>query len=134
MSDHNIADLIRRLRDLRTEEDRLISLVESAILHPDNNNVVQVFPTTPPAAGNDTLPVVIPIEGAYEAAVNYREGDRVIIINLPSRRSFGIGPSRTAAERDRRAVVTHVSGDRVYLRTDNNQTTWRLAKNIRRAA
>jgi transcription antitermination factor NusG len=49
----------------------------------------------------------------------FRVGDRVSITNSPF------------LKHSRKGIVTRLSGNRVYLRTDDNVTTWRLAKNLR---
>jgi transcription antitermination factor NusG len=51
----------------------------------------------------------------------FRVGDRVCIVNSPF------------LKHSRKGIVTRISGNRVYVRTDDNVTTWRVAKNLRYA-
>ena len=128
MSDSNLPELIERLQnltlrlqDLRTEEDQVLSLALQVITTIEGNT------TGPPSPRiND----VVSIEDAREVDRPFRRGDRVRILNVPNRKAIGLGFYRSTTEQDRLALVTDASGERIKILTDNNEKTWRAAKNL----
>jgi hypothetical protein len=59
----------------------------------------------------------------------YQAGDRVYIVSQIRRPAFTHDAWTTYNER--RATVTRVIGEKVFVRTDNGTETWRTAKNVR---
>jgi hypothetical protein len=121
MAENKISELIDKLRALRTEEDRIIALIEKEVVSTtdstNDNNTGNTVDVVPP---EDTR--------AHDRA--FRRGDRVLITNLPSQKSLGLGFSRPTTEQDRHATVIGVSTSRVSLLTDNNDRIWRAPKNL----
>ena len=113
MSERDLLDITQRIRNLRTEEDRLLSNLETIIADRESTKDANRSQPTTPVAALIAAPALIPIDGAYEAVDNYRSGDRVEILNPATRRSFILGSGRSIIDQDRLAVVTHTSGDRI---------------------
>jgi hypothetical protein len=119
MVETTIEQLITRLRELQIETARTIELLEATRneeiqrrqVEADRTPVAVATPVTPVASINTRTINLI--------TVNYQVGDKVIITNA------------TRGNHDKRATVTRTTGSRVYLRTNDNQVTWRHYKNLR---
>jgi hypothetical protein len=106
MSGSNVDDLIQELESLRIQEqDILRRLVTSRTL--ERNRVPENQPNS-------------------NTTTSFRIGDRVQITNNV-RASFGQPPN----DKDRLCVVTKITAQRVYIRTRNGLSTWRLPTNLR---
>lgn len=99
--------LIDQLKDLKLQEQRVISELESIN---DRNGT-----------------------GRAPTEVRFAPGDRVVITNhvrKPAIWNWLRGD--WDPEKERLAVVTKVTEKQVHLLTDNGSTTWRAPKNLRR--
>jgi hypothetical protein len=122
-----VEQLIGRLKALQIETARTIELLEIARSEENTRNQTQArsTPTVVTTTNNRTTPAAIatPVATLIEATDSTNEGyvvgDRVIITNA------------TKGNHDRRATVIRITNSRVCLRTDDNQHTWRAAKNLR---
>lgn len=104
--DDKIATLIKKLKDLRVRETNLLRQIEEAHRQREygrNNN------------------------GTHDRT--YRKSDRVYITSRV--RKPASAPDTWTAYNERRATVTRVVDERVFIRTDNGTETWRADKNIR---
>ena len=117
MRRESIDDLIQELKHLRLREAEVIERLEQA------NQQDQA---------NTNVPLGIAGHTRSEAAIGaFAVGDRVFITNKI--RKPAAYPSKFwTAEKERKAVVTDVDGDKIYIRTDNDVETWRLSKNLRK--
>lgn len=113
-----VKDLIEQLRQLNLLEEDILSRLAA----------IDAEEETP-----REIPVVIPRAVAVDSPqqdIRYSPGDRVRITNK-FRKPFGWN-NRTPWDENsgRNAVVTSVSGNKVYITTDNGIRTWRLSKNL----
>ena len=111
MDDTPIAELIERLRLLQVETARTIELLEIARGNEERRRSARIARANPVAP-----PVAV---GAQAYIRTYQPNDRVIISNA------------TRRNHSRYATVTRVENGRVHLLTDDNQTTWRIPRNLR---
>ena len=107
MDDTPVTELIEKLRQLQIETARTIELLEAARNDEDRRRSARIARADPVAVG------------ARADTRTYRPGDRVIISNT------------TRRNHSRYATVTRVENGRVHLLTDDNQTAWRIPRNLR---
>jgi hypothetical protein len=110
MSDLSVSDLIKKLQDIRIEEDKIIQLLERALLAD-----IDIKTSTDDVAR---------IEDAPDTVRTFKKKDRVFITNLPARKTLALGFTRATTDQDRTATVVDLSGDRIYVITDNKDRTW----------
>ena len=104
-----IATLIEELKDLRVQETSLLQQIEDANRRRGNGQEV-----------NGT--------SSDRSTQAYQTGDRVYITSRIRRPVFA---TRTwTGHKERRATVTRVVGEKVFVQTDNGTETWRAAKNL----
>jgi len=113
--DDRIDTLIKELKDLRIQETALIHQIEEANRQ---RGIGQVNRGT--CDGKD-------IE--RDTRTTYQVGDRVYITSRIRRPVFA--PATWTGYKERRATVTRIVGEKVYVKTDNDIKTWRAAKNLR---
>lgn len=104
--DDKIATLIKKLKDLRVQETGLLRQIEEAYRQRENER-------------ND----------GDTRTSTYRTGDRVYITNRIRRPVSS--PDSWTDQDERRATVTRVVNDKVFIKTDNGTETWRANKNLR---
>jgi hypothetical protein len=123
MTNDDIKELIAELKELRLRELRVLDSIERTLQQNDNTN--NINPNIVSGYVNPTVNAVAVPDQARGTNV-YKEGDRVVITNSITR------PLNRAMNRgDRTAVVTHIVGNRIYIRTSNNTKTWRAPQNLR---
>jgi hypothetical protein len=120
MSNTRIAELIRKLKDIRLQEAQIINEIENDLINNSDDPNTVLSTATPTTTSPNTNNVFLP-------------GDRVLITNkinkkLKSRKSVTAASAST--NQDRLATVVSVAGDRVHLLTDSGTSTWRIPKNI----
>jgi hypothetical protein len=123
MVETSIEELILRLRELQVETARTVELLELARgeetrrrqAETDRALVAVATPVTPVNATSNIASVLVQGNNSD----NYQAGDKIVITNA------------TRGNHDKRGTVTRISGNRVYIRTNDNQHTWRYHKNIR---
>ena len=103
----SIGDLIAELKQLNLREGEVIELIEAA-------------------NQRQTKRESAPIDAGTSKFGTFRVGDRVVVTNKirkPTNHSQHWTP-----EKERRAVVTGIDGDKVHIKTNNGVETWRLSK------
>ena len=109
--DDPIGTLIKELKELRLRETELINRIEQA------NRQRQ---------GGRTSSSDKHVNHGRLTAL--RKGDRVYIKNNIRRPVFP--PSNWTVYDERRATVTRVDEDKIFIKTDNGNSTWRARKNL----
>jgi hypothetical protein len=119
MSNNDIQQLLKRLKELQLEEQKIISALEEALSSGTLRSPAS--PAVPSVVIEDNSPRSIKI------------GDRVRILNETRKSGLGlILGTNYNSDQDRLATVYDVVGKRIYFQTDNGQKTWRYAKNLHR--
>ena len=113
MKQESIEDLIGELKELRLREAEVIERLESA----NRRQAEGKFEAVGLERSESTL-------GAFVI------GDRVVITNK-IRKPASCNKFWTP-ERERKAIVTGIDGEKVHIKTDNGIETWRLTKNLKR--
>ena len=116
MSDNDRIDtLITELKGLRIQETALIQQIEEA-------NRQRAIGQVNRGTRDDK-------DTTGDARPTYQVGDRVYITSRIRRPVFASGA--WTGYKERRATVTKIVGEKVYVKTDNDTKTWRAAKNLR---
>ena len=110
-----VAELVSRLRRLQLEQQEVLLALNQAIQQA-NQTQERRDTAVPP----DHIPP--------EDRPGFVVGDSVYITN----RLRHIPLRRLPTLRDRAAIITSMSGTRIYLRTYNGYDTWRIISNIRK--
>jgi hypothetical protein len=129
MTTEDIKDLIAELKELKLRELQVIESLERAVREQEqNNNNSTTSVTSGITSPSPFARAVATSKPSKNTKVinQYQAGDRVVITNNITRPL-----NRTANKGDRTAVVTHVVGSRVHIRTSNNSKTWRAPQNLR---
>jgi hypothetical protein len=113
--DDRIDTLIKELKDLRVQETSLLHQIEEA------NRQRRIRRVDRDARNSKST--------ESETTQTYQVGDRVYITSRIRRPVFTSGT--WTGYNERRATVTRVVGEKVYIKTDNEVETWRAAKNLR---
>jgi hypothetical protein len=119
MSDDKIHRLLQRLKELKIEEQQIISSLEEAL-----------FPGSLRSPTSVSVPSVV-IEDNSPHPI--KKGDRVRILNETRKSGLGLFlGANYNSDQDRLATVYDIVGKRIYFETDNGQRTWRYEKNLHR--
>jgi hypothetical protein len=103
MNRETVEQLIEKLKKLHLEEAELLSKLTEAIARQNTD------------------------ANRENKNQQFKVGDRVLILN-----KIGIRLGRSDDANDRRAFITTVTKERIYVRTVNRNWTWRHPKNLRR--
>jgi len=118
MEEGKIFELIEELKCLRIREAIVLAELEAV-----NKKRVERDSRKPRGTQDRNRP-----------AIDIVRGDRVYVNNRVKKPSSGwINPENGeewTASKERHATVTRVTGDRVYIVTDNGVHTWRASKNL----
>jgi hypothetical protein len=123
MSQDTVDDLIKQLKQVRIEADEIRA--QEARIRLREERIIQRLERAREQEAERTATRQGKIQVSSEPRAKFNIGDRVKIINkisVPSHRNSNVN--------DRRATVTSVKEDKIYIRTDNGYDTWRLSKNI----
>ena len=113
--DDRIDTLIKELKDLRVQETSLLHQIEEV------NRQRGIRRVSRDARNSENT--------ERETRQTYQVGDRVYITSRIRKPVFTSGT--WTGYNERRATVTRVVGEKVYIKTDNEVETWRAAKNLR---
>jgi hypothetical protein len=109
--DDSIDTLIKELKELRVQETNLINRIEQANRRRQGGGTS----SSDEHANRGRLTAL-------------REGDRVYIKNNIRRPVFP--QNNWTVYDERRATVTRVNEDKIFIKTDNGNNTWRARKNL----
>ena len=112
----DISTLIEELKSLRVRETALLLRIEEANRRRqgdqrDNDGHQDIGSTQ------------------QDTGATYHVRDRVYVLNQIRKPIFA--PTTWTGYNERRATVTRVAGEKVFIETDNGTKTWRAAKNLR---
>ena len=116
-NDDDVSTLIEELKSLRVQETALLRRIEEA------NRRREQEDQRDNGSSRDNR------SARQDTGTTYHVRDRVYVVNQIRRPVFA--PSTWTGYNERRATVTRVAGEKIFIKTDNGTETWRAAKNLR---
>jgi hypothetical protein len=115
-NDDDISTLIEELKSLRVRETALLHQIEEANRQRQEDQQDNDGKRGSRSAQQDT-------------GMTYHVQDRVYVVNQIRRPVFA--PTTWTGYNKRRAMVMRVTGEKIFIKTNNGTETWQAAKNLR---
>ena len=116
-NDDDISTLIEELKSLRVRETALLHRIKEANRRRGQED------QRDNGSNRDSR------SAQQDTGTTYHVRDRVYVVNQIRRPVFA--PMTWTGYNERRATVTRVAGEKIFIKTDNGTETWRAANSLR---